>query len=127
MPYKFGKISLANLEGTHPDLQKVMYRAIELSTVDFRITEGLRPLARQKELFAAKATKTMNSRHLTGHAVDIAALEGGKISWKWVLYLKISQAVLKAAKELQIPVVWGGIWKTLKDGPHFELDRKFYP
>jgi peptidoglycan L-alanyl-D-glutamate endopeptidase CwlK len=26
-----------------------------------------------------------------------------------------------------VPIVWGGDWRTFKDGPHFELDRRKYP
>lgn len=123
----FGKTSEARLKGVHPDLVKVMRLAIARTPIDFTILEGLRTLARQKELLAAGATQTMNSRHLTGHAVDVAALVGGKVRWDWPLYEKLAAVILAAAKELSIPVVWGGSWKTLKDGPHFELDRKFYP
>lgn len=123
----FGKTSEARLKGVHPDLVKVMRLAIARTPLDFTITEGLRTLARQKELVAAGASQTMNSRHLTGHAVDVAALVGGKVRWDWPLYEKLAVVILAAAKELQVPIVWGGSWKTLKDGPHFELDRKFYP
>lgn len=119
--------ALKNLTGVHPDLILVVKKAITLTAVNFTVTEGLRTLTRQKELLTAGATRTLKSRHLTGHAVDLAAKVGNDIRWDWPLYEKIASAMLAAAKELQIPVIWGGSWKTFKDGPHFELDVKTYP
>lgn len=116
-----------NLIGVHKDLIKVVRAAITITPIDFTVTEGIRTLSRQKQLFAAGATRTMNSRHLTGHAVDLAAKVNGTIRWDWPLYQKIADAMLSAAKQLQVPVIWGGSWKTFKDGPHFELDIKTYP
>lgn len=127
MAFKLGVRSKLKLIGVHPDLVKLATRAIELSPLDFTITEGLRTVQCQKELFAAKATQTMNSRHITGHALDFAVLVVGKVRWDWPLYERVANAFKQAAKELQIPIIWGGDWKTLKDGPHIELDRKFYP
>lgn len=121
-----GTVSKNNLKGVHPDLVKVVERAISLSTIDFRVIEGLRSKARQIELVNKGASKTLNSRHITGHAVDVVALIGGDVRWDWPLYDKIAKAFKQAAKELNIPIVWGGDWKTFKDGPHFELDRNVY-
>lgn len=106
---------------------RVVERAIELTTVDFVVTEGLRTVDRQKALVRAGASRTMNSRHLTGHAVDVAALVGRNVRWDWPLYPKIAAAFKQAALELDVPIVWGGDWKSLVDGPHFELDRRRYP
>lgn len=125
--FTFGARSLNKLIGVHPDLQRVMRRAITQSTVDFAITEGLRDKTRQAQLVAAGASQTMRSRHLTGHAVDVVAFIGQEVRWDWPLYEKISKAVKAAALELNIPIVWGGDWRTFRDGPHFELDRKKYP
>ncbi len=119
--------SLKRLEGVHPDLARVVHRAIELTSVDFVVTEGLRTKARQRELVAAGASQTMNSRHITGHAVDLAALVGGQVRWDWPLYGKLAEAMKAAAAELKIPLEWGGDWKTLRDGPHFQLPRGKYP
>lgn len=127
MTFTLSKASRAKLVGVHPALVAVVERAIEITPVDFRITEGLRTVTRQKQLFAAGASKTMNSRHLTGHAVDVVALVSGQVRWDWPLYPKIAAAFKQAALELDTPIVWGGDWTTLKDGPHFELDRKRYP
>ncbi len=124
--FVLGSVSKNNLKGVHPDLVKVVERAISLTTVDFRVIEGLRSKQRQVELVNKGASKTLNSRHITGHAVDVAALVGGTIRWDWPLYDKIAKAFKQAAKELNIPIVWGGDWKTFKDGPHFELDKSVY-
>jgi peptidoglycan L-alanyl-D-glutamate endopeptidase CwlK len=127
MPYKLGVTSRARLREVHPDLVKVVERAIELTPLDFTITEGRRTLARQKQLLAAGASRTLKSRHLTGHAIDFAVLVGGKVRWDWPLYPQVADAFKKAAKELNIPIVWGGDWTSLRDGPHVELDRRQYP
>ena len=121
-----GTVSKNNLKGVHPDLVKVVERAISLSPIDFRVTEGLRSKTRQIELVNKGASKTLNSRHITGHAVDVVALIGGSVRWDWPIYDKIAKAFKQSAKELNIPIVWGGDWKTFKDGPHFELDRNVY-
>jgi peptidoglycan L-alanyl-D-glutamate endopeptidase CwlK len=126
MTFKLGSRSLANLRGVHPDLVAVVKRAIELTPIDFTVTEGLRTKERQAQLLKAGASKTMNSRHITGHAVDLAAWVDG-IRWDWPLYAKIAIAMKTAASELGIPIIWGGDWRTFKDGPHFELDRRKYP
>ena len=124
--YVLGTVSKNNLKGVHPDLVKVVEKAITLTEIDFRVTEGLRSKTRQIELVNKGASKTLNSRHITGHAVDAVALIGGSVRWDWPLYDKIAKAFKQSAKELNIPIVWGGDWKTFKDGPHFELDRSVY-
>jgi len=114
-----------NLIGVHPDLVKVIRRAAKAG--NFIVTEGLRTKSRQAQLVKAGASKTMNSRHLTGHAIDVAAVVNGEVRWDWPLYATISKAVKAAAKDLGVPITWGGDWKSFRDGPHFELDRKAYP
>ena len=114
------------MKGVHPDLVKVVELAITKTSVDFIVTEGLRSVERQRQLYAAGASKTLNSRHITGHAVDLAALVGGSVRWDWPLYTKLAQAMKTAASELGVKIVWGGDWKSFRDGPHFELDRRFY-
>jgi peptidoglycan L-alanyl-D-glutamate endopeptidase CwlK len=120
-------VSERRLIGVHSDLQRVTRRAFALSPIPFIITEGVRTRARQKQLFDAGASKTMNSRHLTGHAIDYAAKVGGKVRWDWPLYAQIAEAFKTAARELDVPIVWGGDWTKFRDGPHIELDRKVYP
>lgn len=127
MAFSLGSRSLSRLEGVHPDLVAVVKRAIALSDIDFTVLEGLRTKSRQAQLVAAGASQTMNSRHLTGHAVDLGAMIDGEVRWDWPLYRQIATAMKVAAQQLNIPIVWGGDWKTLKDGPHFELHRRFYP
>jgi len=139
------------MEGVHPDMVKVVHRAIELTETDFGVTEGLRTVERQRTLVASGASKTMNSRHITGHAVDLVAYIGTQIRWDFGLYYNLAAAMRAASKELDIPVVWGGCWhllhktddldaavadyvarkkrqggRALLDGPHFELWREVY-
>ena len=127
MAFKLGKKSLERLDGVHPDLVAVVKLAITKTTVDFTVLEGLRTHERQKQLVASGASKTMKSRHLTGHAVDLGALIGGKVEWSWPLYDQIAVAMKAAAKELDIEIEWGGDWKSFKDGPHYQLARSAYP
>lgn len=126
MTFKLSARSKERLTGVHPDLVKVVNRALELSEIDFAILEGMRTKERQAELFKAGASQTMNSRHLTGHALDLGAFVGGSVRWDWPLYGKLATAMKAAAKELGVPIIWGGDWK-MRDGPHFELNRKTYP
>jgi peptidoglycan L-alanyl-D-glutamate endopeptidase CwlK len=125
--FKLGRRSVERLQGVHPDLVKVVERAIEMSPVDFTVLEGLRSPERQQTLVASGASQTLNSRHITGHAVDLGAWVDNQVDWSWPLYAKIANAMKAAANELGVAIVWGGDWRTFKDGPHFELDRKFYP
>jgi len=116
--------SIAKLEGVHADLVRVVVRAAELSEIDFIVTEGVRTMKRQRELVAAGASRTLRSRHLTGHAIDFAPVVNGEVTWKWPPFLVIAQAFKRAARELGVAIVWGGDWRTFKDGPHIELDLK---
>lgn len=125
--FKFSQRSENNLQGVHPDLVKLVRHALEVSSVDFGITEGLRTAERQKEMVAGGHSQTLNSRHLTGHAVDVVAYVGSQISWAWSLYEQINTAFKQASADLAIPVEWGGSWTTLKDGAHFQLPFAAYP
>ncbi len=125
--FKFSQRSENNLKGVNSDLVKIVRRALQLSPVDFGITEGLRTVERQRQLVAAGKSQTMNSRHISGHAVDVFAYPTSAGSWEWKYYEQIATAFKQAAKELDIPVEWGGDWKTLKDGPHFQLPYAKYP
>ena len=153
MSYGLGNRSLKNLDGVHPDLVRVVKRAIELTDVDFGVIEGLRTVERQAELVRKGASKTLNSRHITGHAVDLAPVVDGQPRWDWPLFFPLAQAVKLAAIELRVPIVWGGVWdkplaelgnmenavegyvarrkkagaKAFIDGPHFQLDARVYP
>lgn len=125
--YSLGVRSKARLKGVHPDLVKVVEKAIQLSTVDFTVLEGVRDAVRQKKLVESGASQTLNSRHLTGHAVDLGAWVDDQVDWSWPLYHKINAAMQEASKLVGVPIEWGGNWRTFKDGPHFQLPKKEYP
>jgi peptidoglycan L-alanyl-D-glutamate endopeptidase CwlK len=114
-----------NLTGVHPDLVRVMRKA--RTKIAFIVIEGLRSKERQEQLVRSGASRTMNSRHLTGHAVDVMALVNGEGRWDWPLYVKIAYVVKEVAQEEGVAIVWGGDWRRFRDGPHYELDRKVYP
>jgi peptidoglycan L-alanyl-D-glutamate endopeptidase CwlK len=119
--------SLKALKGVHPDLVAVVRRASEIMPNGFLITEGLRSKERQRELVAKGLSKTMNSRHLVGLAVDFAPLlADGSITWKWPAFKPVADAFKAAAKELSVPIEWGGDWKTFRDGPHIQLSKAVY-
>lgn len=145
--FVFSSSSLARLNGVNDNLVRVVKRALELSTQDFAVLEGLRTKERQRELVRKGASQTMNSHHITGRAVDLVPIVDGKVSWDWKYYYPIAEAMRKAAKELGVQVKWGGSWEVLNttdtattklvenyvatrrkqgrkaftDGPHFEL------
>ena len=73
------------------------------------------------------ASQTLSSRHITGHAVDLGAWVDNQVDWSWPLYYKIAEAMKAAAKQLDVPIEWGGDWKSFKDGPHYQLPWKDYP
>lgn len=123
MAFGLSSKSLKRLEGVHPDLVKVVKRAIEITPIDFVVIEGLRTKERQKYLVAKGASKTMNSYHITGHAVDIAPLVDGQASWDWKYYRELAPAMKQAAKELDVDITWGGDWKSFPDGPHWQIPR----
>lgn len=149
MGFVLGKASLERLATVDPQLQRVMKRAIQLTEVDFTITQGNRTPDEQARLFGkgrtaaqmaakglpqsyarpteAKVTWTMNSNHIGGRAVDVAPFVGGKITWddngKLGLWPKIARAVKQAANELGVAIVWGGDWQGTPDRPHFELSK----
>jgi peptidoglycan LD-endopeptidase CwlK len=125
--YQLGTRSISNLRGVHPDLVKVVERAIEITKQDFTVIEGLRTKKRQEELVKKGASKTMNSRHLTGHAVDITPWVDGQISWDWKYYNEVAEAMKQAARELNVPIEWGGNWESFRDGPHWQLPWNAYP
>lgn len=127
MSFRLSQRSRTRMHGVHPDLIAVVEAAIRLTPVDFMVIEGRRDPVRQAALVRAGASRTLNSRHLTGHAVDVAALVGGQVRWDWPLYGRIAEAFKTAARDLRIPLTWGGDWTRLRDGPHFELDRRAYP
>jgi peptidoglycan L-alanyl-D-glutamate endopeptidase CwlK len=131
--FSLSAASRARLAGVHPDLVRVVERAIRLTKVDFMVLCGCRSVDEQRECVARGVSRTMNSRHIpsgdppVSHAVDLVALPGGKVSWDWMHYPLIAAAMKEAAFELRVPLTWGGEWKSLRDGPHFELPASAYP
>ena len=127
MSYRLGARSKQRLEGLHPDLVAVVERAIQITRIDFTVLEGMRTLDRQKKLVERGASLTLNSRHLTGHGVDLGAYVDGEVQWDWPLYYKIAEAMKQAAIELKVDLEWGGDWEFFPDGPHYQLSWKRYP
>ena len=152
--YNLGKSSLDKLAKVHPDLAKVVSRAITITDQDFTVVEGFRTLERQKQLVASGASQTMKSRHLTGHAVDLAPWVNGTIDWNGTArFDTIAEAVRQAAIKENVEVLWGGAWllslnyydsaaqafdayvherqkagrKPFIDRPHFQLSWRNYP
>ena len=115
------------LAGVHPDLVRVVERAAKDGT-KFRVIEGLRTMDRQAELVRAGKSQTMRSRHLTGHAVDLAALdEAGRVTWARPAYEALASQVKAAAAAEGVQIEWGGDWRSFFDGPHFQLPWAGYP
>ena len=125
MGYKLGTRSLQNLSGVHPDMVAVVKKAIEITDVDFTVIEGIRHIDRQRQLLKEGKSTTLNSRHITGHPVDMVPWP---VDWEDLdRFETMAEAMKDAAEELDISIVWGGDWKSFYDAPHFELDRKVYP
>jgi len=150
MSFKLSQRSLDRLDSVDPDLIKVVKYAIGVTKVDFGVIEGVRTLEKQKELVAAGASKTMNSKHLKGLAVDLMAYVGGRGCWELKVYDDIADAMKQGAIEHGVPIVWGASWhvrniadwegtmeeamndyidtrrkegkRPFIDGPHFEIN-----
>ena len=126
MAFRFSVRSVRNSVGVHPDLQRVAILALRYTTVDFGISEGIRDIKTQKKYVKLGVSRTMRSRHLTGHAIDVYAWVG-QVRWEMPLYVEIAKAFRRASRELDVPITWGGSWRRFKDGPHFQLQWKAYP
>lgn len=117
-----GDRSTKNLVGVNADLVKVVKRALELSPVDFTVIEGLRTKERQAELMKQGFTRTLNSRHIIGEAVDIVPLP---VDWKNTKpFDLVAEAMKKAADEIGVKITWGGDWKSFVDLPHYQIEVK---
>lgn len=152
--FALGPASLKELQGVHPDLVGVVNRAVELSNQEFAVHDGIRTLEEQKQLVERGVSKTLKSRHISGHAVDLVPLINGKLRWEWEPIYVIAEAVRNAARTAGIPIRWGGCWdvlltnsdespedlltayserrrsqgkKPFLDGPHYELPVADYP
>lgn len=133
MAYGLSARSLKALEGVHPDLVRVVKRAITITPQDFLVLEGVRTPERQRELYAQGRTKpgkkvtwTLVSNHFKkadgfGRAVDLCPFP---VDWNdHKKFAAIAKAMKEAAKAEGVPLAWGGDWRTNKDSPHFELAR----
>lgn len=125
--YQLSTRSEQRLQGVHPDLVRVVKRALELSSVDFGVAEGVRSFARQQQLVAERKSTTMHSRHLTGHAVDLYPVSKAGPEWVKEDFAEVADAMKQAAKALGIPVEWGGDWRSFVDAPHWQLPVLAYP
>lgn len=121
MTFKLSQKSLDKLKGVDERLVNVVKRCIEITPVDFTVGEGVRTLERQKKLFEEGKSQTMNSKHLTGNAVDLWVLKEGAVTWDKKAYDSFAPYMKQAAKELGVNIRWGGDFKSFYDGPHFEL------
>ena len=124
MSFNLSSRSRSRLEGVHPDLSAVVHRAIELTKVDFGVTQGVRTLAQQEANVAAGKSQTMKSKHLIqgdgySHAVDVVAYVGPDVSWELNLYDDICDAFAQAAREIEVAIKWGAAWS--------EGDIRTYP
>ena len=126
MTFSLSQRSKDRLKGVHPDLVKVIEEAIKESPLDFSISEGLRTKERQKVLFDSGKSQTMNSRHITGHAIDFAVIKDGEVTWDFKYYQLVADHIKAVAKALDVPIIWGGDWQSFRDGPHVELNRSKY-
>ena len=114
--------SIRRMSGVDPRLVGVIKAAAEMSDIPFQVTEGLRTRERQRYLVSTGKSKTMNSYHLRGKAVDLVAMPGGNVSWNLSDYRRINTFVQRAAKAAGVTITWGGTWKTIVDGPHWQLE-----
>lgn len=154
MSFELGARSLSELQGVHPDLIAVVKRSIQLTVQDFSVHDGIRTLDQQKKMVESGTSQTLDSRHLSGHAIDLVPYVNGKLRWEWEPIYRIADAVRQAARELDITLRWGGAWdidftasedrpedlvadyaarrkkagrKAFLDGPHYELPKALYP
>lgn len=132
MSFKFGKRSERELVGVHPELVRVVRLALEMSSIDFGITDGLRTVSEQTELVKRGASKTMNSRHLKqlatgyGEAVDLVGYLHGKARYEWPVVFEVADVMQQAAEELGVPIKWGGAWATLNNAKGPKKLQKAY-
>lgn len=116
--YQLGKTSRQRLQGVDPRLVRCVERAIQLTTQDFTVLEGVRSIETQRDYVRRGVSQTMNSRHLRqpdgyGKAVDLVPWAGGMPRWEWPLIYPIAEAMRRAAVELGVPIRWGGAWTSL--------------
>lgn len=124
--YMFSARSHYNLQEVDKDLQRVATCALDKSLVDFVVVDGRRTAEEQLVNIANGKSWIKRSRHQDGKAIDIAALENGKVTYGPEPYYKISDAFYYCSDKLNIPIVWGGEWRV-QDLMHIELEKGAYP
>ena len=112
MTFSLSQRSLDKLAGVDQRLADVVKRAIQITTVDFGVTCGLRTQAEQQRLVDTGASQTLDSNHVKGKAVDLVAYVGNRASWELNLYDDIALAMKVAARELKVPIRWGAAWNV---------------
>jgi len=130
---KLSDRSIERLSKVHPDLQLVVYRAVEIGDMDLMVIEGERTLEKQKAYKAKGASQTLKSRHVREMnqcgevcAVDLGVMIDGDLRWDWPLYHKLADLMKEAARVEGIPIEAGADWVKFKDGPHFQLPWSKY-
>jgi len=120
--YSLSKRSMKELIGVHPILAFAVVRAIEITEQDFMVLDGLRTQAEQDKLVARGVSKTNNSYHLYGLAVDLVAYVDGKPSWDTQYYDAIAVAMKRVIEQYALPIEWGyDLWSW--DLPHFQITK----
>lgn len=139
MSWFLDKTSREKLQGVHPDLVRAVEKAALICDQPFAVFEGVRSVARERSLIAKGFSKLKNPfrcRHvpttdakygLVSHAVDLVPLIGGKPQWLWPHIYPVARAMKAAAAQEHVVIEWGGDWKTIKDGPHYQLPWNLYP
>ena len=141
MTHQFSKVSKSRQNGLHPTLNKILDRAISISSIDFMIIEGVRSdeqcyinygkgrtasqckakgvPAKYAKPSVAKVTwlnNPLSSKHVTGHAVDLVPYP---VDWEDATkFDKVAKAMFAAAKELGVSIRWGADWDN--DGNYRE-------
>lgn len=129
--YQFSRQSVGNMKGLHPDMVRVLHRALEITPYDFGVLEGVRSIERQREYFRNGNSTTMNSQHLIqdtgfGHAVDLVVWVDGKPTQKHKYFRKVIQAIFTAAIDLGVQVEAGALWRDFLDSAHIQLNPRYY-
>ena len=120
--YKLGIRSMSELVGVHPLLSFAVCKAIEITRQDFMVFDGVRTAKEQEKLVARGVSKTKNSYHLYGLAVDLVAYVNGQPSWDEKYYKEISIAMKTVIDKYDLPIEWGyDKWKW--DMPHFQITK----
>jgi len=122
---KLNATSLTRLRGVDTNLIALAKKAREISPIPFEITEGMRTKERQRYLVKTGKSRTMNSYHLRGKAIDFVAMPSGQVSWELKDYKTIVEKAFKpAAKALGLSdkITYGIYWKSIVDGPHVQIE-----